>query len=360
MQVNFSYLSEQFRDIDQYLDDIRNLVSTGDFTLGKAVSEFESLFAKACRMPFAIGVGSGTDALILSLKALGIGPGDEVITATNTFIAMTGAKPVLVDNEDGYVIDHAQIEAAITSQTKAIIPVHYTGNVPDMPYIMDVANKYGLKVVEDACQGIGASLDGNPVGSWGESAAFSLHPLKNLNVWGDGGMIVTRSQEFAERIRLIRNHGLVGRDECVVFGYNSRLDSLQAVIGNRLIPDLGWITAKRIENAERYDSAFHELRDFVRTPHRRTGVRHVYHLYIVRVQRRDELLRHLVAHGIDAKVHYPIPLHLQEASRYLGYKLGDFPLSEADAEQIMTLPAHQHLTNEQIDFVIDQVKEFYN
>ena len=197
MRVSFSYLDRQFEDLNPYLKDIEALVRSGDFTLGKPLVEFERRFAGLCGMPFAIGVASGTDALILSLKILGIGPGDEVITTPTTFIAtvgaiaMTGARPVFVDSEDGFVIDSSKIEAAITKRTKAILPVHYTGNVADMLAIMKIAKKHNLKVVEDACQSIKASLDGKPVGSWGETACFSLHPLKNLNVWGDGGVIVT-------------------------------------------------------------------------------------------------------------------------------------------------------------------------
>lgn len=365
MQVRFSYLDQQFAQVDPYLEDIRALVKTGDFTLGRAVSEFEERFARLLGLPHAIGVGTGTDALILSLKILGVGPGDEVITTPNTFIAtvgaiaMAGARPVFVDSDEGLVIDPARIEAAITPRTKAIVPVHYTGNVADMPAIQKIADRHQLLVVEDACQAIAASLDGHPVGSWGETAAFSLHPLKNLNVWGDGGVIVTRSAALAEKLRLYRNHGLLNRDEVVLFGYNSRLDSLQAVIGNRLLDQAEFITAQRIANARRYDAGLADLTDFIRIPPRRAGVKHVYHLYVVRAQRRDELLAYLHQKGVEAKVHYPIPVHLQKAASYLGYKEGDFPVCEADSRSVITLPAHQHLTAQEIDYVIAQVKSFY-
>ena len=365
LQVKFSYLDAQFASIDPYLDDVRQLVQSGKFTLGAAVERFEEGFAKLCRVPYAIGVGSGTDALMLSLKMLGIGPGDEVITAANTFIAtvgaiaMTGARPVFVDNEDGYVIDPGKIEAAITPRTKAILPVHYTGNVADMPAIAAIAKTHSLAIVEDACQSILGGRDGLPVGSWGETAGFSLHPLKNLNVWGDGGVIVTRSAELAARLRLFRNHGLTSRDTVAMFGHNSRLDALQAVIGTRLLDQADAISVARIRNAERLDRGLSDLRGFVSVPVRRANVRHVYHLYIVRAQYRDELRAHLREAGIDARIHYPVPVHLQPAAATLGYKRGDFPQAEQDAETMITLPAHQHLTDEQIEYVLEQVHLFY-
>jgi len=365
MRVPFSYLDRQFADIEPYLDDLRAFVKTGDFTLGKPLAEFERRFAELCRMPHAIGVGSGTDALAISLKLFGVGPGDEVITTSTTFIAtvgaivMTGARPVFVDSEDGFVIDAAKIEAAITPRTKAILPVHFTGNVADMPAIEAIARRHNLPVVEDACQSILGEIDGKPVGSWSEAAGYSLHPLKNLNVWSDGGLIVTRSAELADRIRLYRNHGLKNRDEVTSFGCNSRLDTIQAVIGNRLIGQTQWITEQRIKNAQRLDEGLGDLADDVRVPVRRPGVKHVYHLYMLRVNRRDELLAWLNERGVEAKIHYPIPVHLQPAAAGLGYKPGDFPVSESDARCIITLPIHQHLTEAEMDYTIRCVRQFY-
>ncbi|MBI4604726.1 MAG: DegT/DnrJ/EryC1/StrS family aminotransferase [Planctomycetes bacterium] len=365
MRVSFSYLDRQFADLEPYLKRIADLVRTGDFTLGKPLVEFEERFARLCGLPHAAGVGTGTDAIAISLKVLGVEPGDEVITTPMTFIAtvgaivQAGARPVFVDSEDGLTIDPEKIEAAITPRTRAIVPVHYTGNVAEMPRIAQIARKHDLLVVEDACQAIGASIDGKPVGSWGETACFSLHPLKNLNVWGDGGVIVTRSRDLAEKIRLHRNHGLVNRDEVAAFGVNSRLDTLQAAVGNELIAQTGFITAKRIEHARRYDAALEGLAEHVSIPRRRPAVKHVYHLYVVRAERRDELLAHLQRNGVEAKVHYPIPVHLQPAARHLGYVEGDFPACEADAKRIITLPAHQHLTDQEIDYTIRQVRAFY-
>jgi dTDP-4-amino-4,6-dideoxygalactose transaminase len=364
MRVPFSYLDRQFADIEPYLDDLRAFVKTGDFTLGKPLVEFERRFAELIGLPHAIGVASGTDAIILSLKIHGIGAGDEVITTPNTFIAtvgaiaMTGAKPVFVDSEDGFVIDPARIEAAITPRTKAIVPVHYTGNVADMPAIADIARRRGLVVVEDGCQAIAAGIDGKPVGSWGATVCFSLHPLKNLNVWSDGGLIVTRDAELARKLRLYRNHGLANRDEVEMFGHNSRLDTVQAVVGNRLIADTPARTERRIGFARRYDEAFADLVPQVRVPPRRPGVRHVFHLYMLRAERRDEMVRFLVEQGIEAKVHYPIPVHLQKAAASLGHKPGDFPRAEADARQVITLPAHPYLTDAEIEYTIAQVRRF--
>jgi aminotransferase EvaB len=365
MKVDFSYLDRQFAELKPYFSDLEAFVKTGDFTLGAPLREFEAGFAAFCGMPFAVGVGTGTDAITMSLKVMGVGPGDEVITTPTTFIAtvgaiaMTGARPVFVDSEDGFVIDPAKIETAITERTKAIVPVHYTGNVADMPAIADIARKRNLFIVEDACQSIGATLDGMPVGSWGTTACFSLHPLKNLNVWGDGGVIVTRSEELAQRLRLFRNHGLVGRDEVEIFGCNSRLDTLQAVIGNRLMKEVDFITAQRIANAKFYDAAFSQMPDRVFVPTRRPGVKHVFHLYVLRVKNRDGLLSCLQRSEIDARIHYPIPVHLQKAAQYLGYKAGDFPVSEHDCKSIVTLPAHQHLSKDELGFVVDKVAEFY-
>jgi dTDP-4-amino-4,6-dideoxygalactose transaminase len=365
MNVPYSYLDRQFADIEPYLDDVRRVVRSGDFTLGRAVEEFEAGFAALTGLPYAVGVGSGTDALILSLRAVGVGPGDEVITSPNTFVAsvgaivMAGATPAFVDNNAEYTIDVAGIEAAITPRTKAILPVHLSGSPADMPAIMKIAERHGLAVVEDAAQAILATIDGRHVGSWGAAAGFSLHPLKNLNIWGDGGIIVTRSVEMRDRLRLLRNHGMATRDEIHLWGGNSRLDSVQAVIALRLMAQVHDITNQRIANAHRFDAAFADMTDVIRVPPRRPNVRQVFHTYVIRVEKRDALLAHLLETGVRAKVHYPIPLHLQKAASGLGYKKGDFPMCEADCDSILTLPVHQHLTGEEIDYAIGEVRRFY-
>jgi len=365
MRVPYSYLERQFSNIDVFLDDLREFVKTADFTLGAELKKFEDRFAELHKIPHAIGVGTGTDALAMSFKMLGVGPGDEVITCANTFIAsvgaivQVGATPVFVDSENGYVIDPDKIEAAITSKTKAILPVHYTGNVADMPRIMEVAKKHNLYVVEDACQTILGAVGGKPVGNWGDFAGFSFHPLKNVNVWSDAGMIITRHDEYAEKLRRYRNHGLADRDVCVEYGINCRMDTMQAVIGNRVLNNLVEFTEKRRAIAHGYDTAFADLAEYIDVPVRRENVYHVYHIYVIRVKYRDQLLKYLLANGIEAKIHYPIPMHLQPAAKHLGYKKGDFPVAEKHGEVVITLPAHPYLTDEEIEYTIDKVRNFY-
>lgn len=366
MKVEYSYLEEQFKDHRAIFDEIDKLIKTGDYTLGKAVQEFEKKFAKLIGTKYAIGVNSGTDALFLSLKAIGVGVGDEVITVPNTFIATvgaivaTGAKPVFVDVLDDYTINPELIEEAITPKTKALMPVHYAGHPADMPSIMSIAEKHGLPVIEDSCQAITAAIDNKCVGTFGVTGGFSLHPLKNLNVWGDGGIIVTDSKKLLDKLTLLRNHGLKSRDEIRIFGYNSRLDSLQAIVGNHLINDIGDITETRIKWANKIDTALADLKDYITIPKRKDNMHYVYHLYMLMVKDRDRLLSYLIDNGIEAKVHYPIPLHLQEAAVHLGYKKGDFPVTESQCQSIITLPVHQHLIEEQVDYMIGKIHQFYS
>jgi len=383
MKVKYSYLLQQFvmgkgakmrvnyidlpkgANADEILGALRDQLKVCNFTLGPEVGQFEEKFAQVCQTKHAIAVNSGTDALILSLKSLGIGHGDEVITTPDTFIAtvgaivMAGARPVFVDAGDDYNINPDLIPEAITTRTKAIIPVHLTGNPADMPKILEIAQNAGVAVIEDACQAIGASIYGQPVGAFGITAAFSLHPLKNLNVWGDGGVITTNSSELEQRLRLMRNHGLVNRDEVDFFAYNSRLDTIQAIVALKLMPFLDIITETRIKHAQFYDEAFKDIADFVTVPPRRPGVKQVFHTYVIQVKDRDQLHQYLNENGVEAKIHYPIPIHLQKASYYLGYKDGDFPVTEAQARSIITLPVHQHLSQDQLDYVVSTIKKFY-
>lgn len=364
MKVRYSYLPQQFADIDDLFDSLREFIPTGDFTLGKPLQEFERRFAELIGTQHALGVGSGTDAIKLSLKAAGVGAGDEVITAANTFIATVGAineigaRTVFVDCDDTFCMDVDQVEAAITPRTKAIVPVHFTGYMTDMRKLMPIAEKHGLTIVEDACQAILANIDGRNAGTWGLAGAFSLHPLKNLNVWGDGGVIVTNDDATAESLRLLRNHGLRNRDEIEVLGYNSRLDTLQAVVGNWLIGDTHEITDRRIAHAAHYDTHFAEIPQ-IRIPPRTPGMKRVYHLYIVFAEERDALFEHCQRNGIECKVHYPIPLYRQDGLRHLGYDAGDFPVTDRHAEEIITFPADQHLSRQQLDHVVATVRGFY-
>jgi dTDP-4-amino-4,6-dideoxygalactose transaminase len=365
-KVQWSYLPRQFneRSIEEILNRVRAFVPSGDFTLGKPVREFEERFARLIGTRHAIGVNSGTDALKLSLKALGVGPGDEVITAANTFIATIGAiaenfaRPVLVDCTDNFCMDVSKVEAAITPRTKAIMPVHLAGQMTDMPALIDIAARHKLPVIEDSCQCIlGATADRN-AGTYGLAGGFSLHPLKNLNVWGDGGVIVTNDDDFSLKLRRLRNHGLADRDSVVMLGCNSRLDSLQAVIGNWLIDQVDFITTTRIKNAAYLDAGLGKLSQ-IRLPPRYNNRRLVFHLYIVFAERRDELLAHCRKAGVEAKVHYPVPVYRQEGLRQFGYRKGDFPVTDRHADTMISLPAHEHLTTEQLAYMVQTVAEFY-
>jgi dTDP-4-amino-4,6-dideoxygalactose transaminase len=364
MKVSYSYLLEQFDNPDAILEDIKKLVKTADFTLGKPLEEFEGLFAKYIGTKYAVGVGTGTDALRLSLIALGIKPGDEVITAANTFystaaaIATVGAKPVFVDVGEDYVMNTNLLDRAITKKTKAIMPVHLNGCPVDMDSLMDIAKKHNLKVIEDSCQAIGAEIDRRKAGTFGDTGCFSLHPLKNINVWGDGGLVLTDSKDVKEKLLILRNNGLINRDECVVYAFNCRLDTLQAVVGIHVIKDVENITRKRVENGKFYDEELLKIKE-ITVPPRKKNLKNVHHNYVVMANKRDELLKHLIKNDIDAKVHYPIPLHLQKASEYLGYKKGDFPIAEYQAKHIISLPVHQHLRDEQKQYVVDKIREFY-
>ena len=364
VKVRYSYLPQQFEDPSEILEELRRFVPTGNFTLGKPVVEFERRFAELIGTKHAIGVGSGTDSLKLSLKAIGVGHGDEVITAANTFIATAGAinevgaRNVFVDCDDSFCMDVSRVEAAVTSRTKAIMPVHFTGYMTDMRKLLPIARKHGIPVVEDACQAILAEVAGRKAGTWGIAGGFSLHPLKNLNVWADGGMIVTDDDAVADRLRLLRNHGLINRDEIEIFGYNSRLDSVQAIVGNWLIKDVQNITARRIDNAAYYDAGLAAVRQ-IRVPSRPTDCKRVFHLYIVFAEQRDALLDYCLGKGIEAKVHYPIPLYLQKGLAHLGYKPGDFPVTDRHAESIISFPCDQHLARDQQDYVIGAVRDFY-
>lgn len=365
-KVQWSYLPKQFsaQNIEEILDLFRKFVPTGDFTLGKPVREFEEKFAAMIGTRQAIGVNSGTDALKLSLKALGVGPGDEVITTANTFIATVGAiaenhaRPVFVDCTDNFCMDISQVEAKITSKTKALMPVHLAGQMTDMPALMELARKHKLPVVEDSCQCILGNIDGKNAGTFGNSGGFSLHPLKNLNVWADGGMIVTNDDDFAKVLRELRNHGLSGRDSVARMGCNSRLDSLQAVVGNWLIGQVDFITDTRIKNATFLDKSLGKIPG-ITIPKRYSNRKLVFHLYIVFAERRDELLAHCKSKGIEVKVHYPVPLYQQEGLRQYGYKKGDFPVTDRHAASMISFPAHEHLTQEQLAYIVQTVEEFY-
>lgn len=351
-QSLWSALKEQFK--------------TCQFIMGPEVEKFELNFAKLCGVRYALGVNSGTDAIFLALKALGVGSGDEVITAPNSFVATAGAimavdaRPVFVDVGNDYNIDVSLIERAITKKTKAILPIHLTGNPADMPEIMKIASKYHLYVIEDAAQAVMAAINGKRVGSFSDAGCFSLHPLKNLNVGGDGGVLTTKSASLYRRVKLLRNHGLKNRDEIEFFGYNSRLDTIQALIGNFVMKHLETVTAKRRKIAEMYDKGFKDLQELIAIPLRKKNVFQVFHTYVIRVKNREKLIKYLNNNGVETKVHYRIPIHLQKPCRKLGYRKGDFPVTEKQAEEVLSLPVHHFLTNEQVFYVINLTRNFYH
>jgi len=365
MHVRYSYLPQQFANCDDLWDELKEFVKTGDFTLGAPLIEFEKKFASLIGTKHAVGVNSGTDAIKLSLKSVGVGFGDEVITAANTFVATVGAIaelgaiPVFVDCDDSFCMDVQQVAEKISPKTKAIVPVHFTGYMTDMTALKPIAEKYELPIVEDACQSILGEFDGQKAGSIGDAGCFSLHPLKNLNVWSDGGVITTNNDSLASNLRLLRNHGLINRNEVEILGCNSRLDTFQAVIGNWLIPTAVDISNKRIRNARYLDLGLMGIQG-VNIPPRLERCRMVFHLYMFFAERRDDLLDYLIGKDIAAKVHYPIPIYRQKALKYLGYSEGDFPVTDRHALSVLSLPCDQHLTFDELDYMVEVVRSFYD
>jgi dTDP-4-amino-4,6-dideoxygalactose transaminase len=353
-------LKKQYMEIkDEVLSMLNEVLESSQYVLGKRVMELENHIKKYHGVQEAIGVASGTDALHLSLKALGIGEGDEVITTPFTFFATveailyTGAKPVFVDIEpDTYNIDVSLIEQKITERTKALLPVHIFGHPANMKNIMDIASKYNLKVIEDCAQSFGAYLDGKKTGSFGDAGCFSFYPSKNLGAYGDGGMITLNDLHVADEIRKLRNHGSKGgyRHECL--GYNSRLDEIQAGILLVKLRRIDTYNNKRRENASLYNSL---LSDAVITPVEKNGAYHVYHQYTIRSNKRDFIQQYLREHGISSVVYYPIPLHLQEATGFLGYREGDFPVTEQVSQEVLSLPIYPELDEEDIRLISEVI-----
>ena len=365
MKVRYSYLYDQFKDSEDLWDSLKKFVSTGDFTLGEELLKFEKSFANLIGSKFALGVNSGTDAIKLSLKAMGIKPGDEIITAANTFVATVGAInevgaiPIFVDCDDTFCMNVDLVEDKITKKTKAFLPVHFTGYMTDMVKLSHLSNKYNIPIVEDACQSILGSINKKNAGTWGITGAFSLHPLKNLNVWSDGGIITTDDENIYQNLKLLRNHGLIDRDNVEMLGYNSRLDTIQAVVGNWLIPKTEDIAKKRIENARFYDDGLSKVNK-IRIPPRLENMNIVYHLYIVFAEDRDGLYDYCLKKGIEAKIHYPIPIYRQKALNFLDHKKGDFPVTDFHADNVISFPCDQHLTRKMQEYVINTVTEFYS
>ncbi len=365
MKVPYLDLPAQFADNREVREAIEEVLRTGQFVLGPAMERFERAFAELCEVKYGVAVANGTDAIFLALKVLGVGEGDEVITVPNTFlstvgaIVQAGAVPRLVDVAEDYNIDIEKIEAAVTSMTRAIVPVHLTGNPARMDEINDIARRHNLSVVEDAAQSVDAAVGDRKTGSLGDLGAFSLHPLKNLNTIGDGGVITTDSEDLHGKLLLWRNHGLKNRDEAAFFAVNSRLDSIKAAVACLQIPGIGKVTEKRNRFARIYDEELAGLAPKVVIPPRREGVRQVFHTYVVQIEERERLIEYLAERGIGTKVHYPIPIHLMEAGHSLGYRRGDFPVAEAQAGKILSLPVHQHLEEAQVRYAAGCLRRFY-
>jgi len=364
MNVPFVDLRAQYQSLAAEVQQAISVVlERGDFVLGREVSLFEEEFAAYCEAEYAVGVDSGTSALELALRAFDIGPGDEVITAANTFIATafavsyTGATPVLVDvDPQTYTIDVSLLESAITDRTRAIIPVHLYGHPAEMDPIMEMARRYRLVVIEDACQAHGAKYKGKRVGSLGHAAAFSFYPAKNLGAYGDGGMVATNDERVAGSLRVLRNYGQREKYHHMVQGYNHRLDTLQAAVLRVKLKHLDAWNAARRQHAKLYRELL--AHSPVVLPVEASCAEAVYHLYVIRVEDRDGLRVYLQDRGVATGIHYPIPIHLQPSYRALGYKKGSFPVTEGCAEQILSLPMYAELTPASIEYVAEAIRTF--
>lgn len=364
MDIPYVRLGPEHRDLgEQLLGPVREVLGSGGFILGGAVESFESRLADLHGLPYAVGINSGLDALVLTLKALGVGPGDEVITVPNSFIAtaaavaLVGAKPVFVDVDGEQTMSPDALASAIGARTKAIIPVHLYGRPARMEAIMSHASAAGVPVIEDCAQAVGATLNGRPVGTFGVAGCYSFHPLKNLGACGDAGAVVTSDGALSARLRLLRNHGLRDRDTCVEWGHNSRLDTLQAAILLAKVPRLREWTGRRRRNAAYYLERLRGLP--VRLPRERPGEYCVWHAFVIQTPLRDDLGAWLARRGIEALIHYPLPIHLQPAAAYLGYAPGSFPACEQQARSILSLPIRHSLREEELERVAAAVAEFF-
>jgi dTDP-4-amino-4,6-dideoxygalactose transaminase len=366
MHVPFLDLKVQYRQIEpEVLPMMTQAMQNGAFIGGPQVTGFEEEFAAFCDSRHCIGVGSGTDALRFALMAAGVGPGHEVITVPNTFIATTeaisqaGARPVFVDVDPRTCnMDPAAIKDAVTPRTKAIVPVHLYGQPADMDPILDISARRGLAVIEDACQAHGARYRGQKAGSMGLAGCFSFYPGKNLGAFGEGGAVVTQDEALAAAMRMIRDHGQSQKYYHQIEGYNGRLDAIQAGVLRIKLKRLSAWNESRRRNAALYNRLLADIPG-VTLPTEADFAQSVYHLYVIHTERRDELQRFLADRGIATGLHYPQPLHLQAAYSHFGHQKGDFPISESSAARLLSLPMYPELTREQIDYVVDTIKAFF-
>ena len=365
MEIPFLDLDRQYQAIrDDISQAIERVLASHAFSGGPFVAQFEAEFAAFCDCPHAIAVASGTAALGLTLAALGIGPGDEVITVANTFIATAaairfcGATPVFVDvDQTTYTMDPAWLDAAVTAQTKAILPVHLFGQVADMDPIMAVANKHGLRVVEDACQAHGATYKGVTAGTIGDAGCFSFYPGKNLGAYGEAGMVVTKNAELAQDLRQLRDHGQTQKYHHLRIGWNARMDGLQGAILSVKLRHLEASNSRRRHHADAYRKLLQNCEGVV-VPLEADYAKHVYHIFALRVPRRDAYLQALAAQGITCGLHYPIPIHLQPAFHFLGVPQGSLPVTERCAETLLSIPMFPELQQAEIEFVAEAINRF--
>jgi len=364
MNVPFMDFSGQYEAIRDQIDSgLKSVFEKGNFILGDEEKAFEAQFAEFCDSKYAIGVNSGTDALYLALGALDVSVGDEVIIPSFTFIATalcisyTGAKPVFIDIEDEtYNIDPKKLEETITEKTKVIIPVHLYGQPANMDEILAIAKKHNIAIVEDACQAHGATYNGKKTGSLGDIGAFSFYPTKSLGAFGDGGIVVTNNEEVNNKIQMLRDYGRKDRYQHKIKGYNSRLDTVQAVILSEKLKHLNEWNAKRNVHAATYRELLKET-SVITLPMIKENRTHVFQTFAVRVSHRDMICEEMKKRGVGVLIHYPIPIHLQEAYADLEHKKGDFPISEKVADEILSLPMFPHINNEQIEYVCASLKD---
>lgn len=362
---NWSYLREYETHRQAILEAVDRVFSSGRLILGRQVEEFERKFSQHCGVRHAVGVNSGTDALFLALKALGVGAGDEVVTVANTAvptvaaIRATGATPVFVDVEEHtFLMDVWQLEAALTDRTRCIMPVHLYGQPVDMAPLMELARLKGLKVVEDCAQVAGATYCGRKVGTWGHIGAFSFYPTKVLGAYGDAGMAVTDEAQYARRLKSLRFYGLSGDGHCEEEGYNSRLDEVQAAILNYKLQFLDKAVEARCRIAGLYSRELAGVGD-IELPIAAQGRTHQFYLYTIKTAQRDKLLEHLKRDNIEARVHYPVPIHLMRGYGFFGYKAGDLPVTEKNAGRILSLPLYPELEDSEVSMVIESIRRFF-
>jgi hypothetical protein len=365
-EIPFVDLKAGFKPIrDEVMNAIGDVLEGMNLYLGPNCRAFEEEFASHCNAKYAIGVGSGTEAIQFALLARGIGEGDEVITSPHTFfatveaIACIGARPVFADIDPAtYNIDPEQVEKRITRRTRALIPVHMYGQTADMAPLTAISSKHGIPIIEDACQAHGARYKGGTAGTLGEAGCFSFYFTKNLGAYGEAGMVITDNEKIADRVRLYRNHGHRSKFEHAVMGYNGRLDEIQAAILRIKLKYLDEYTQKRRVRAAVYHSLLKDTP--LSLPAEAEERTHVYHLYVVRSDRRDGLLEYLSGNGVGVGIHYRTPIHLQAALASFGFKEGDFPKAEAACREILSLPMYPELSEEDQIYISEKIKEFFS